>query len=174
MSGMNSALNKVKSANNRFQLQARTAINDLKRIERQAKSYQSKLRSSSTPLMSSVSLLYLGSAEYDINDYLYTNEDVIKEYDVFISYATEDKDEVARPLATALRGNGLKVWYDEFELRIGHSLRRKIDKGIANSNFGVIAISRDFIKKDGQTTNLTGWLRGRSAESNNSSLFGIT
>lgn len=37
--------------------------------------------------------------------------------------------------------------YDEFELRIGDSLRRKIDKGIANSNFGVIVISRDFINK---------------------------
>lgn len=70
-----------------------------------------------------------------------------KEYDVFISHASEDKDAVARPLAEALRNNGLSVWYDEFELRIGDSLRRKIDKGIANSNFGVIVISRDFISK---------------------------
>ena len=37
--------------------------------------------------------------------------------------------------------------YDEFELKIGDSLRRKIDKGIANSNFGIIVISRDFINK---------------------------
>ena len=46
-----------------------------------------------------------------------------------------------------MRSNGLSVWYDEFELRIGDSLRRKIDKGIANSNFGIIIISRDFISK---------------------------
>ena len=46
-----------------------------------------------------------------------------------------------------MRNNGLSVWYDEFELKIGDSLRRKIDKGIANSNFGVIVISRDFISK---------------------------
>jgi hypothetical protein len=30
----------------------------------------------------------------------------------------------------------LSVWYDEFEMRIGDSLRRKIDKGLANSRFG--------------------------------------
>lgn len=33
------------------------------------------------------------------------------------------------------------------EVKIGDSLRRKIDKGIAKSNFGVIVISRDFINK---------------------------
>ena len=65
-------------------------------------------------------------------------------FDVFISHTSEDKDEVVRPLATALRDAGLKVWYDEFELRIGDSLRRKIDKGLASSRFGVVVLSRDF------------------------------
>lgn len=69
------------------------------------------------------------------------------EYDVFISHASEDKDEVVRPLALALRNKGLKVWYDEFELKIGDSLRRKIDKGLAKSKFGVVVLSRSFIKK---------------------------
>ena len=69
------------------------------------------------------------------------------EYDVFISHASEDKDQIVRPLAIALVERGLKVWYDEFELKIGDSLRRKIDKGLANSRFGIVVISRDFIKK---------------------------
>lgn len=68
-------------------------------------------------------------------------------YDVFISHASEDKDQVARPLAEALRIRGLSVWYDEFELKIGDSLRRKIDQGLAHSNFGIIIISRNFINK---------------------------
>lgn len=68
-------------------------------------------------------------------------------YDVFISHASEDKDQIVRPLATALVERGLKVWYDEFELKIGDSLRRKIDKGLANSRFGIVVLSRDFIKK---------------------------
>ncbi len=70
-----------------------------------------------------------------------------KEYDVFISHASEDKDAVVRPLANALRNSGLNVWYDEFELKIGDSLRRKIDQGLAKSRFGIVVISRSFIKK---------------------------
>lgn len=69
------------------------------------------------------------------------------EYDVFISHASEDKDEVVRPLAHALQAAGLKVWYDEFELRIGDSLRRKIDKGLAHSRFGVVVLSQSFFGK---------------------------
>jgi hypothetical protein len=65
-------------------------------------------------------------------------------FDVFISHASEDKDEVVRPLATALQKAGLSVWYDEFELRIGDSLRRKIDKGLASSRFGVVVLSQAF------------------------------
>lgn len=70
-----------------------------------------------------------------------------KQYDVFISHATEDKDEVVRPLAHALRSEGLDVWYDEFELRIGDSLRRKIDRGLSNSRFGVVVLSKAFLNK---------------------------
>lgn len=68
-------------------------------------------------------------------------------FDVFISHASEDKDAVVRPLANALRARGLRVWYDEFELRIGLSLRRTIDRGIARSRFGVVVLSRSFFSK---------------------------
>lgn len=70
-----------------------------------------------------------------------------KEYDVFISHASEDKEEVVRPLANALKDRKLNVWYDEFELKIGDSLRQKIDKGVVNSKFGIIILSKNFIKK---------------------------
>jgi len=70
-----------------------------------------------------------------------------REYDVFISHASEDKDSVVRPLAHALSNAGLSVWYDEFELRIGDSLRRKIDTGLAKSRFGVVVLSRSFFGK---------------------------
>lgn len=72
---------------------------------------------------------------------------VEREFDVFISHASEDKERVVRPLAHALKDSGLKVWYDEFELRIGDSLRRKIDKGLANSRFGVVVLSKSFFGK---------------------------
>lgn len=70
------------------------------------------------------------------------------EYDVFVSHATEDKDEVVRPLAIALVALDLRVWYDEFELRIGDSLRRKIDAGLARSRFGVVVLSHSFFAKN--------------------------
>lgn len=68
-------------------------------------------------------------------------------YDVFISHASEDKDEVVRPLAQALQQAGLSVWYDEFELRIGDSLRKKIDKGLGASRFGIVVLSKPFFGK---------------------------
>jgi hypothetical protein len=52
-----------------------------------------------------------------------------------------------RPLANALRQKGLRVWYDEFELRLGDSLRRKIDEGIARSVFGIVVLSPAFFAK---------------------------
>ncbi len=75
------------------------------------------------------------------------NQEEHREYDVFISHASEDKDEVVRPLAHSLKAGGLKVWYDEFALRIGDSLRRKIDKGLARSRFGVVVLSQSFFQK---------------------------
>jgi len=74
-------------------------------------------------------------------------EPIVRKYDVFISHASEDKDNVVRPLAHALQEKGLQVWYDEFELRIGDSLRQKIDKGLANSRFGIVVLSKNFIRK---------------------------
>lgn len=68
-------------------------------------------------------------------------------YDVFISHASEDKDAVARPLAESLESRGVKVWLDESVLRIGDSLRRRIDAGLARSRFGVVVISRSFLEK---------------------------
>jgi hypothetical protein len=70
-----------------------------------------------------------------------------KEYDVFICHASEDKEAVVRPLAHALRAESLAVWYDEFELRVGSSLRRNIDSGLANSRFGVVVLSDSFFDK---------------------------
>lgn len=68
-------------------------------------------------------------------------------HDVFISHASEDKESFVRPFAQALANLGLNVWYDEMSLRIGDSLRQKIDRGLANSRVGLVVLSPDFIKK---------------------------
>lgn len=68
-------------------------------------------------------------------------------FDVFISHASEDKESIVRSLANELVSEGLKVWYDEFSLRIGDSLRQKIDKGLAKSRVGLVVLSPSFIGK---------------------------
>ncbi len=70
-----------------------------------------------------------------------------KEYDVFICHAGEDKDAVVRPLAHALRARDVEVWYDEFSMKIGDSLRRTIDKGLIACRFGVVVLSPAFFGK---------------------------
>ncbi|MFU0414098.1 TIR domain-containing protein, partial [Acinetobacter baumannii] len=70
------------------------------------------------------------------------------EYDLFISHASEDKEDFVRPLAETLQELGIKVWYDEFSLKVGDSLRRKIDSGLRNSKYGTVVLSADFMKKE--------------------------
>lgn len=95
-----------------------------------------------TPLSSIPSLVHHNPLpDVDINN------SQVRNYDVFISHASEDKDIVVRPLANELSNGGLKIWYDEFELKIGDSLRRKIDIGLANSKFGIVVLSRSFFGK---------------------------
>jgi len=79
-----------------------------------------------------------------------------KTWDLFICHASEDKDEVARPLAEALEKRGLKVWYDEFTLLLGDSLRRKIDEGLVKSRYGIVIMSPIFFKKDWTQKELDG------------------
>lgn len=77
-------------------------------------------------------------------------------YDVFISHASEDKESFVRQFAEQLQKAGLAVWYDEFSLEWGDSLRRKIDHGLANSTFGVVVLSEHFFDKPWPQEELNG------------------
>jgi hypothetical protein len=68
-------------------------------------------------------------------------------WDIFISHAFEDK-EFARALADALTEKGSRVWFDEFELKVGDSLRRSIDLGLSRSRFGIVVLSPNFFAKE--------------------------
>ncbi len=67
--------------------------------------------------------------------------------DLFISYATEDKEDIAKPLANELIMMGASVWFDEFELKIGDKLRESIDEGIRNSRLGLLILSDSYFSK---------------------------
>jgi hypothetical protein len=97
--------------------------------------------------------------------------------DVFISHASEDKDEIARPLAEALDLRGITVWYDELSIEWGRSIRRAIDAGIAGTRFGLVVLSRHFIQKQWTQAELDGLFNRRSAlraATDSSCLFGTT
>lgn len=100
-------------------------------------------------------------------------------WDLFISYASEDRAEVAEPLAKLLSHCGLKVWYDQNELRLGDGLRRKIDEGLIQCRYGVVILSPSFFLKhypnreldglaqrevDGQTVILPIWYKVTDAK----------
>lgn len=70
-----------------------------------------------------------------------------EEYDVFISHASEDKAEFADLLCKELEDGGVKVWYDTLNIDWGDSLRAKIDDGLKKSRFGIVILSKDYIRK---------------------------
>jgi TIR domain len=85
-------------------------------------------------------------------------------HDVFICHASEDKDDFVRPLADALRAYHLDVWYDEFALSIGDSLREAIDRGLADSRFGIVVLSQHFFQKRWPQRELNGLVAREIAE----------
>ena len=79
-----------------------------------------------------------------------------KQWDVFISHASEDKEDFVEPLAKALQLSGLKVWYDKTALTVGDRLRQKIDEGLAQSRYGIVVLSHNFFAKQWPKEELEG------------------
>jgi DNA polymerase III alpha subunit len=76
---------------------------------------------------------------------------------IFISHASEDKDEFVRPLAEALNElEEFEVWYDEYELKWGDSLFREINNGLSNCDYAIVVFSKDFFKKEWPQEELNG------------------
>lgn len=86
------------------------------------------------------------------------------QHDVFICHASEDKEAVARPLAEALRDRHIDVWYDEFSMKVGGSLREAIDRGLANARFGVVVVSPSFFRKRWTQRELNGLVAREMSE----------
>jgi hypothetical protein len=72
----------------------------------------------------------------------------MESYDVFISHASQDKGDFVTPLARQLQALGIRVWYDDFALKPGDSLRRSIEKGLTSSRFGLVVLSPSFFEKE--------------------------
>lgn len=66
---------------------------------------------------------------------------------LFLSHASEDKDDFVRPLRDKLRVAGFDVWYDEDSLIVGQSLLRQISEGLKQADYGIVVLSRHFFAK---------------------------
>ena len=76
------------------------------------------------------------------------NSNSSEEYDVFVSHATEDKESFCDEFSKILKEKyGLEVWYDSVSIQWGDNIRTEIDKGLKKSKFGVVILSRSYIKK---------------------------
>lgn len=68
-------------------------------------------------------------------------------YDFFFSHAWADKAEFADAFVAKAKERGLRVWYDEFSLEWGDSIRQKIDEGLRSAYFGVVLLSPNFFER---------------------------
>jgi len=68
--------------------------------------------------------------------------------DIFICHASEDKDEVVRPLVGALHDAGISYWYDEAEIKWGDSITQRVNEGLEISRYVIVVLTESFISKN--------------------------
>ncbi len=61
-------------------------------------------------------------------------------YDVFLSHSSKD-ERIVRDVAKRLRADGLRVWFDEWELKPGDSIPAKIEDALEHSRVLVLCMS---------------------------------
>jgi len=71
-----------------------------------------------------------------------------KAWDFFISYASEDRELAANPLAKALTQRGFNVWLDHQVLSKTAKLEAEIQRGLSDCHYGIVIVSRRFLEKD--------------------------
>jgi hypothetical protein len=71
-------------------------------------------------------------------------------YDVFLSHSSKDKS-IVRELAVRLRGDGIRVWFDEWVIQPGDSIPSKIEQGLENSRVLMLCMSKNAFGSDWAT-----------------------
>ena len=84
---------------------------------------------------------------------------------VFISHASEDKEPFVRQFASILRDLGIDVWYDEYEIKPGMSIRESVDRGLVSCDVGVLIFSKWYFKKKWTIWELNGLIQRMLDES---------
>jgi len=67
----------------------------------------------------------------------------------FVSHDSRDKDAFVRELVGELTKNHCIVWYDEYSLKVGDSLRENIERGLRESRKCIVVLSPHFLSNAG-------------------------
>lgn len=115
---------------------------ETKKSEKQQKaikdSYEKQISDLQTQLKQTLASAHHNSSQMQEND---------EEYDFFISHAYEDKEEFVDEFVDELKKLNVKVWYDTDKLKLGDSMRKKIDRGLSKSKYGIVILSPNYIKE---------------------------
>lgn len=71
-------------------------------------------------------------------------------FDVFLSHSSKD-NAVVRDIAERLSKNGLRVWFDEWEIKPGDHIPAKIEDGLEHSHVLVLCMSANAFSSDWAT-----------------------
>ena len=72
----------------------------------------------------------------------------LPEYDVFISHANKDKEELIDKLYESLDRLGIKIFYDKESLFWGDEWKKQILNGVSKAEFAIIVISKNFFDRE--------------------------
>jgi TIR domain len=80
------------------------------------------------------------------------------DFDLFLSHAGEDLTWTEQ-LAKRLRGEGIRVWFDRWQLEAGDKLGPRIDDGIRRSRRMAVVWTKSYFRPDKQWTQAETWSR---------------
>lgn len=72
----------------------------------------------------------------------------LPEYDVFLSHASKDKEELVEELYQSLTNLEIKIFYDKESIKWGDKWKDKILNGTQKSEFAIIVISENFFGRE--------------------------
>jgi RNA-directed DNA polymerase len=108
-------------------------------------SYIRQVKGSQDPVLAK---LCRSAHEIGIDDIPWIKElaEMVREFDVFLSHASEDKDQM-RKLKSGLESKGITVFFDEDSISWGDSIVEKVNHGLLRSNFFMPYLSQVFSDK---------------------------
>lgn len=105
--------------------------------------YEARVANLEAQIAAQIEARASGTAPFDV----VSAEGQAEPYDFFLSHAWADKAEFADAFVEKARVRGLRVWYDQFSLQWGDSIRQKIDEGLRSAYFGVVLLSPNFFER---------------------------